>query len=487
MHNAIPVKVSVRTFTEFFSESSLPVAVDTYQRGFVWDVEKVTQLAEDLLAHERAGNEAPPYYMGAVLVHLSSAKSKRFVIDGQQRLTALSILYRQLNGYLPDQFAMTYSQRSARCIRSAAAVFQNLQKPGKEIFDRIRFTIIEVDRVDLAFTFFDTQNNRGVPLHATDLLKAYHLRAIEGGARKRLQARCASGWEQVQQSYTISNSEEAKDFAPRLFNLFLWRARRWTGKQLLPGGHDALLETFQKDTWPQSEDSIPLYRSRQNLRGARLRLGEDGRQEIQAHVITLSEKAVDLPFAIRQPIHRGIGFFLYVEKYGSLLHWLLDEEKSSGERIGFQKIYAGLMEANSIYLREIFVLGALMYADQFGEERLWEFSLWYEHALGSIRLEKHSVRYETAKNFFRDDALNLLDVIAGAFLPDQAIDYLKQYHRHDDIYAKEKVEYGKGVQGRYKQAALKFFNKEPSDNLEKKSEWIENLVGENRKEVAHGV
>lgn len=489
MYESAPVQVSVRSFVEFFGESSLPVAVDTYQRGFVWNLEKVTQLAEDLVAHEGLGDKAPPYYMGTVLVHHSPAKGKRFIIDGQQRLTALSILYRQLVGSLPDQFALTYSSRSARHIRSAAETFQNLRKPGKEIFERIRFTIIEVDRVDLAFTFFDTQNNRGVPLHATDLLKAYHLRAVEGDARERLQSLCASGWEQVQQSSTALGPEtEVKDSAPRLFNLFLWRARCWTGKQLRLGGHDALMETFQKDTWPLTGpgDGIPLYRSRQNRMGTHLRLGEGGQREIQTHPITLSEQAADLPFAIRQPVHKGIGFFLYAEKYGALLHWLLAEGTNSAERLRFQRIYNELMGANSIYLREIFVLGALMYADQFGEERLWEFALWYEHALGAIRLEKQQVRHEAAKNFFRDDALNLLDVIAGAYLPDQVIGHLKRHHRHDSIYADEQIEARKGVQGLYKQAVLNYFNV-PSTSLRGKAEWVENLVGKGQKEVGHGV
>lgn len=484
-----PVTVSVQSFDELFCESSLPVAVDTYQRGFVWNPEKVAQLAGDLVAHEGLGDEAPPYYMGTVLVHQSPAKGKRFIIDGQQRLTALSILYRLLNGFLPEQFAMTYSRRSARHIRAAAEAFQNLQKPSLEIFNRIRFTIIEVDRVDLAFTFFDTQNNRGVPLHATDLLKAYHLRAVGGDARERLQTVCASGWEKVQQSRTDLGSEaEVKDSAPRLFNLFLWRARRWSGKQLQPGGHGALMEAFQKDTWPLTglEDAIPLYRSRQNRLGTHLRLGEGGQREIQTHPITLSSRAADLPFAIRQPVHKGIGFFLYAEKYCALLQWLLVDETTSQQRVHFREIHTELMGTNSIYLREIFVLGALMYVDQFGEERLWAFALWYEHALGAIRLEKQQVRYEAAKNFFRDDTLNLLDVIAGAYLPEQVIGHLKRHHRHDELYAGEQIQAGKGVQGRYKQAVLDYFRMS-SASLQDKAEWIERLVGMDQKVSGHGV
>lgn len=486
---APPVEVSVQSFNKFFSESAFPIAVDTYQRGFVWNEEKVAQLAEDLVAHEELGDDAPPYYMGTLLVHFSPEKSKRFIIDGQQRLTALSVLHRLLVGSLPQHFAMSYSLRSARHIRSAAETFRERRRPSAGIFGQIRFTIIEVDRVDLAFTFFDTQNNRGVPLHATDLLKAYHLRAVEGTSRERLQTICASGWEQVQQSRAaLGNETEIKDSAPRLFELFLWRARNWTGKQVQPGGHDALMETFQKDTWAAhgSGDAIPLYRSRQNRLGTLLRLAEGGQRVIQTHPITLSEQAADLPFAIRQPVHKGIGFFLYAEKYGALLYWLLLDETQSAERLRFRRIYHELLGANSIYLREIFVLGALMYADQFGEAKLWQFALWFEHALGAVRLEKQQVRYEAAKNFFRDDALNLLDVIAGAYLPEQVIGHLKQHHRRHVEYAKESIETGKGVQGRYKQAVLDYYG-QSSDRLEGKDRWLEDLINRDEKGVNHVV
>jgi hypothetical protein len=93
-----------------------------------------------------------------------------------------------------------------------------------DVCERICFTVIEVPSEDLAFTFFDTQNNRGVPLHATDLLKAFHLRAIAEPSRETLQTNCAKRWETLQRTQPILGL--AGDFAPALFNAFLWRARR---------------------------------------------------------------------------------------------------------------------------------------------------------------------------------------------------------------------------------------------------------------------
>ena len=79
------VHVAVKSFSELFKSSTLPIAVDTYQRGFVWGEDKILQLADDLAQYQQLEGEQPPYYMGTVLVHRQADKGKRFIIDGQQR------------------------------------------------------------------------------------------------------------------------------------------------------------------------------------------------------------------------------------------------------------------------------------------------------------------------------------------------------------------------------------------------------------------
>jgi Protein of unknown function DUF262 len=469
------VEVDVRSFSQLFATSPLPLGVDTYQRGFVWNDEKIRQLSDDLAQYQTESAPKPPYYMGTILLHRHAVKGKRYVIDGQQRLTALCVLHLRLLGLLPANCALTYSPKSARRIRSAAKVFKEQSRlPTAQIFDQIVFTVIRVERVDLAFTFFDTQNNRGVPLHATDLLKAYHLRAVDGASTDRkeaLQTLCARRWEGIQQGAPVMSHDQ--EFAPSLFTKFLWRARYWTGGRVLYGDHDALMEEFQKQTWQtEGQDTIPLYRSRHNRLGTALTLKSDGHGEIQGNRISLSPKAEDLPFAIRQPIHKGIGFFLYADKYAALLRQLVSDATESPEIVGFRKVYTALLMANSVFLREIFLLASLMYADQFDDDGLWKFSLWMDHALGAIRLDKQQVRYEAAQNFFKHDALNLLDVIANSYRTEQVIAHLQKHHSRTESYTSEKIETGKGVQGTYKQAVLAYYGHPQSDSLSGKQSWI---------------
>jgi hypothetical protein len=118
-----------------------------------------------------------------------------------------------------------------------------------------------------------------------------------------------------------------------------------------------------------------------------------------------------------------------------------------------------------------------MYVDQFGFERLLKFALRLDYVLGGIRVEKRSVFRETARNFFRDKPRNLLDVIAGAFIPDEVMEYLMQDQEADRQYREsDAVEVGKGVQGRYKQQVLCYYRCQGS--LNGKREWIQKRLQE---------
>ena len=471
------VTTKVRSFTGLFGESTHSLAIDTYQRGFVWGEDKIKQLIQDLQEFSesvsRQPEDTPDYYMGTLLLHDHAEKGKCFVIDGQQRLTALCVLHCHLRKALPEKSNMEYrSVESARNIKRAWQCFQSIGKSWPaDLFDRICFTVIEVPSEDLAFTFFDTQNNRGVPLHATDLLKAFHLRSIQEPCREFLQTNCAKRWERLQRTQPILGL--AGDFAPSLFNEFLWRARRWTGQNLKFESHDELILEFQERTRPgdKSSATIPLFRSHHNRLGTSLTLHEAGDYELTTHPIRLSDRPAELPFALRQPVNRGIGFFLFADKYAALTHELLNGKHSHPEVRAFNDFYRRVVAGISVYLREAFLLSVVMYVDQFGFKRLLEFALRLDHVLGAIRIEKHYVFRETAKNFFRDKPLNLLDVIAGAFIPDDVMDYLMQDKAADQQYKdNEALAAGDGVRGRYKQQVLEYYGR--AGSLDGKQRWI---------------
>jgi hypothetical protein len=47
-----PVRMYIRCFSKLLEKSKHPFAVDAYQRGFVWNDDKIQQLAENLTDYQ---------------------------------------------------------------------------------------------------------------------------------------------------------------------------------------------------------------------------------------------------------------------------------------------------------------------------------------------------------------------------------------------------------------------------------------------------
>lgn len=482
------VHVNVQSFKTLFDSAYYPLDLDTYQRPYVWDEDKVKQLINDLNDYITGKNPSNSYYMGAILLHKNDEKEKLYIIDGQQRLTALSILYSQLTQSLPKNNSLSYhSPISVKNIKQTQRhISQYLPDTITDnIFDRICFSVIMVDSEDLAFTFFDTQNNRGVTLSATDLLKAYHLRAIDSSNEQLshdLQKYCAQQWEKLQKiPMRIQETKEKSDFVKVLFEKYLWRARVWTGqKNLSYETYNGVLDEFQIRTLEveSAADTVPLYRSKHNRQSQNITLSPSiGSFSVNEEKTLNIDRPHKIPFVIRQPISKGVGFFLYADKYMTLLDKLLNIGSKNNDIQDFNHFYDKVIAHLSPYLRELFLLSTLMYVDQFGSKKLYPFALWLDYALGALRVEKDNVYKASIPPFLRDKALNLLDVIANAFTPEQVINHLKDDASTQKIYTNDNIDMSKnGVKQDYKKRILNYYGLE--DNLEvslnNKAQWIEN-------------
>jgi hypothetical protein len=187
----------------------------------------------------------------------------------------------------------------------------------------------------------------------------------------------------------------------------------------------------------------------------------------------LGGHAADLPFAIRQPITEGVGFFLYADKYADLARQILSVDHVNPQVKAFKTFHDAVVLGGSPYLRQVFLLASVMFIDQFGPNSLITFALWLEHLLGAIRIRKRNVFAAAAVIFFRDAQRNLLDVIAGAFRPEDVICYLQDQAREtaDEAYDSEAIE-GNRVQGQYKRRLLIYYGRETLRSLRGKRGWI---------------
>jgi hypothetical protein len=239
-------------------------SIDYYQREYKWQRKQVAELLEDLvgtfLDSYEEGNERAAvasyghYFLGSIIV--SDRDGQKLVIDGQQRLTTLTLLLIFLQHHLPDAdqkaqladsiFSMRFGQRSFNLdIPERTACMEALYKGedfgGSEATESIanllaRYADIEdlfpeelgeatlpffadwlVENVHLveitaysqgdAYTIFETMNDRGLSLTPADMLKGYLLANIADEARR---TRAAGAWkDRVQSLGELGKDEDA--------------------------------------------------------------------------------------------------------------------------------------------------------------------------------------------------------------------------------------------------------------------------------------
>ena len=223
------IKASEQNLNSVFSDDYL-FEIPLYQRPYAWTTEQVDELLDDLLnAMDRDAQS--PYFLGSVVLVKSEGDSRSAVVDGQQRLTTLSMLFcvlrelaagnaqSELDGFVreagnslrgtQDRFRLglrardreyfhdnvqsrgaiaeflkkdtaTYSDSQKLIFTNVNRLNQELSKLGEARRDAIVKFVIQqcylvvvtaTDR-DSAYRIFSVMNDRGLDLSPTDILKA---------------------------------------------------------------------------------------------------------------------------------------------------------------------------------------------------------------------------------------------------------------------------------------------------------------------------
>jgi len=208
--------------------------IPLYQRPYAWTTEQAGELLEDLLTALGEGNEPiddiNPYFLGSIVL-IKGDKPDAQVVDGQQRLTTLTILLAALRTLVqpqygthltkllyeegdlfldtPNRYRLTLAKRDAdffkeyiqneggisnlkdlnsaaisdsqKNIKENALLFLNYLENLSE-YQRVRLTqfiikqcfLVTVSTPDLdsAYRIFSVLNERGLDLSLTDILKA---------------------------------------------------------------------------------------------------------------------------------------------------------------------------------------------------------------------------------------------------------------------------------------------------------------------------
>ena len=221
-------------------------AIDYYQREYRWETKQVTELLDDLggkfLESHEAGNERGAvdhychYFLGSIII--SYKKGQKFVIDGQQRLSTLTLLLIHIHRQLEDEeqkgqitdliFSQKFGKRSfnldvperTACMEalftgepfdengqseSVANIlnrFQDVEEHFPDdltgdalpyfadwLIENVYFVEITAYSDADAYTIFETMHDRGLSLTPTDMLKGYLLTNITDADRRNAASR----------------------------------------------------------------------------------------------------------------------------------------------------------------------------------------------------------------------------------------------------------------------------------------------------------
>ncbi|EAZ88337.1 DUF262 domain-containing protein [Crocosphaera chwakensis] len=244
--------------------------IPNYQRPYAWKTDETERLLDDLI--DAMGDDSsnisdiPPYFLGNIVLIKPDGNPKSEVVDGQQRLTTLTILLSVLSKLLPDNqqflenlicqpenplignparprlylrqrdqdFFEKYIQISEGLEDIEEIAVQNLSDPQKNIINntqillkriskklpeesqKVRLTqfilqrcyLVAVSTPDFesAYRIFSVLNDRGLDLSVTDILKADLIGKISND--QSLENQYTKKWEDIEVKLGRDNFQE---------------------------------------------------------------------------------------------------------------------------------------------------------------------------------------------------------------------------------------------------------------------------------------
>lgn len=284
--------------------------VPSYQRPYSWTTEHAGELLDDLLAFLGDGQEKVddlnPYFLGSIVLIKGDAPEAQ-IVDGQQRLTTLTILLAALRELVGPQYAQAitpflYEQgnpltgapdRYRLSLRERDAAFfqenvqhtggiaklsginsaklsdsqRNIRENALMYLDRLRalpegqrvrlaqfivrrclLVVVSTPDLDSAYRIFSVLNDRGLDLSPADILKA----EVIGRIQPELQVVYTARWE------ALEDALGRDDFDALLSHIRTLYRRRWRRETVLREFRDYVMAAVGDSERLIDETLLPL-------------------------------------------------------------------------------------------------------------------------------------------------------------------------------------------------------------------------------------
>jgi hypothetical protein len=273
------IRGAAKTIRQLFE--GVTYSIDYYQREYKWEGEQVRDLVDDLTAMFLKGYDpkqpgsqvatCPHYFLGSIII--CSKTGDRYIVDGQQRLTSLTLFLmvlqtlqkeredrvdveelilcdregtKSFNLNVDDRASVMAALYEGRHIdlfdrsesaQNLAARYRDLTEAFPEhlrgdalphfvewLLENVHLVEITAFTDDDAYRIFETINDRGLDLSPTDMLKSYLLANI---ADERKRARANTVWrDRIRQLGEAGKTVESDFFKAWLRSQYATKVRQ---------------------------------------------------------------------------------------------------------------------------------------------------------------------------------------------------------------------------------------------------------------------
>lgn len=399
-----------------------------YQRPYRWQTSHV----DTLLTSLKDNQNKTEYRIGSIIINPNDDKFE--IVDGQQRLTTLSLLFMCLEGKdtihkLSCEFDHSESQQNIynnfRYIQQWLKT-NNINRLSflEFILNKCSIVVIEAQDLSDAFQMFDSQNGRGKELEAYNLLKAYHLRAIDNETtsikitdeKKEIDRR----WESSVVMKSVDSDESLlKNLINSLYRIRQWSNQRdaWTFGKTKVKEFKGIQFRDSRSELPLTNKSLLLYLYYNSIKGTAPRSSDGGQGQNPFVSITMD-------------IINGKLFFEYIETYVKAYEYVIKEDKAPNHPLyefqnDFKKYclgYEGAFRKGDTYIREVYIALVIALYDRFGEEYVQQYYKTLYNLAYRERINLKRVFYERTAKFPKE----YFECIATS-IDDSGLNALREY------------------------------------------------------------
>jgi len=430
--------------------------IPNYQRPYRWTENNVRLLLEDIMQSWKAGKSS--YRIGSVILNQNDKQLN--IVDGQQRITTILLILKSLESKTGESLRNSLKYKHADSQKAiianklfidtwlADSVGNNKDSLEQYLLNYCEFVEISVNDLSEAFQMFDSQNGRGKELEAYNLLKAYHIRAMEDNSFDE-KITCDQTWEGAARYRSTENSNQVTDLLGQLINEQLYRTRIWSRKETAFTFDKKQINEFKGITISKNNPIDFPYQNRELLQYIMQNYFNSSGVSVNGIKTRFKNSSVPniAPFSlINQNVINGKDFFsyteTYVEIYKRIFYKEFEELKDFKNFMSKYCSYSGSHRDGDKYLLELYKSLIMLVFDKFGEDGIERYHKILYLLVYRVRIEKEQVRYASVAQYPADN--KIFNIIENA-------------KTFADLTKLEKLAYQKVVCKKDVETVIKFF------------------------------